>query len=180
MKLDKSQNILIVGLGLLGGSYAMALKKQGFTVNAITRSQKSIDYALENNLIDEGASQVDAKLIEKADLIVFALYPHVFVDWIRENGHLLREGTILTDVTGVKSCLVHEIQSMLKPGVEFIAAHPMAGREVYGVENSDDGIFRGANYIVASSEKYSSRSSCPGLSFKLNGYSGLIKKTCFS
>ena len=153
MKLDKSQNILIVGLGLLGGSYAMALKKQGFTVNAITRSQKSIDYALENNLIDEGASQVDAKLIEKADLIVFALYPHVFVDWIRENGHLLREGTILTDVTGVKSCLVHEIQSMLKPGVEFIAAHPMAGREVYGVENSDDGIFRGANYIVVPTDK---------------------------
>ncbi len=153
MKLEKSHNILIVGLGLLGGSYAKALKKQGFTVNAITRSQKSIDYALENNLIDKGAACVDEALIQSADVIVFALYPHVFVQWIQENGHLLRQGTILTDVTGVKGGLVQKIQSMLKPGVEFIAAHPMAGREVYGVENSDDSIFRGANYIVVPTEK---------------------------
>ena len=153
MKLEKSHNILIVGLGLLGGSYAMALKRQGFTVNAITRSQSSIDYALEHKLIDRGASFVDAALIQEADVMVFALYPHVFVDWIRENGHLIREGTILTDVTGVKGGLVQKIQAMLKPGVEFIAAHPMAGREVYGVENSDDGIFRGANYIVVPTDK---------------------------
>ncbi len=153
MKLEKKHNILIVGLGLLGGSYAKALKKQGFAVNAITRSQKSIDYALENNIIDEGAAAVDESLIQKADLIVFALYPHVFVEWIRDNGHLLKEGTVLTDVTGVKSGLVQQIQSMLKPGVEFIAAHPMAGREVYGVENSDDGIFKGANYIVVPTDK---------------------------
>ena len=153
MKLEKTHNILIVGLGLLGGSYAKALKKQGFTVNAITRSQKSIDYALENEIIDAGAAQVDELLLQKADVIVFALYPHVFVEWIREHGHLLREGTILTDVTGVKSGLVEQIQSMLKPGVEFIAAHPMAGREVYGVENSDDGIFKGANYIVVPTDK---------------------------
>jgi len=96
---------------------------------------------------------VDTELIVGADLIVFALYPHVFLEWIRDNGHLLREGTILTDVTGVKSGLVQEIQSLLKPGVEFIAAHPMAGREVGGVENSDDSIFRGANYIVVPTEK---------------------------
>ena len=153
MKLEKKHNILIVGLGLLGGSYAKALKKQGFTVNAITRSQKSIDYALENKIIDEGAANVDETLIQKADVIVFALYPHVFVEWIRDNGHLLQAGTILTDVTGVKSGLVQKIQSMLKPGVEFIAAHPMAGREVYGVENSDDSIFKGANYIVVPTDK---------------------------
>lgn len=153
MKLEKSHNILIVGLGLLGGSYAMALKKKGFTVNAITRSQKSIDYALENNLIDQGSTSVDEGLIQKADVIVFALYPHVFVEWIAQNGHLLREGTILTDVTGVKSGLVQKIQSMLKPEVEFIAAHPMAGREVCGVQNSDDSIFRGANYIVVPTDK---------------------------
>lgn len=153
MKLDNNKTILIVGLGLLGGSYAKALKKQGFTVNAITRSQNSIDYALEHRLIDNGTTAVDPDLIQNADLIVFALYPHVFIEWIRSNGHLIKEGTVLTDVTGVKGCIVHEIQSMLKPGVEFIAAHPMAGREVYGVENSDDCIFQGANYIVVPTEK---------------------------
>ena len=153
MILQKTHKILIVGLGLLGGSYARALKKQGFSVSAITLDQKSIDFALENGIIDKGSTQVDRQMLQQADVIVFALYPHVFVDWIRQNGHLLKEGTILTDVTGVKSGLVEQIQSMLKPGVEFIAAHPMAGRELSGVENSDDSIFRGANYIVVPTEK---------------------------
>lgn len=169
MILDNSKTILIVGLGLLGGSYAKALKKKNFTVNAITRSQKSIDYALENGLIDKGSTQVDPELIQAADLIVFALYPSVFTDWIRDNGHLLKEGTILTDVTGVKSCIVYEIQDMLKPGVEFIAAHPMAGREVYGVENSDDTIFHGANYIVVPTDKnsYGAIELCQSLGWTL-------------
>ena len=169
MILDNTKNVLIVGLGLLGGSYAKALKKKGFTVNAITRSQSSIDYALEKGLIDRGSTQVDAELIQSADLMVFALYPHVFLDWIRDNGHLIKEGTVLTDVTGVKSCIVYEIQDMLKPGVEFIAAHPMAGREVYGVENSDDGIFKGANYIVVPTEKnsYSAIELCQSLGHTL-------------
>ncbi len=153
MKLDTSKTILIVGLGLLGGSYARALKKKGYTVNAITKDQSSIAYALENGLIDQGTTQVDKDLIASADLIVFALYPHVFIEWIKEHGHLIKEGTVVTDVTGVKGCIVYEIQSLLKPGVEFIAAHPMAGREVYGVENSDDGIFKGANYLVVPTEK---------------------------
>lgn len=153
MILQKTHKILIVGLGLLGGSYARALKKQGFSVSAITLDRKSIDFALENGIIDKGSTQVDRQMLQEADVIVFALYPHVFVDWIRQNGHLLKEGTILTDVTGVKSGLVQKIQSMLKPGVEFIAAHPMAGRELSGVENSDDSIFRGANYIVVPTEK---------------------------
>ena len=169
MILDNTKNVLIVGLGLLGGSYAKALKKKGFTVNAITRSQSSIDYALEKGLIDRGSTQVDAELIQSADLMVFALYPHVFLDWIRDNGHLIKEGTVLTDVTGVTSCIVYEIQDMLKPGVEFIAAHPMAGREVYGVENSDDGIFKGANYIVVPTEKnsYSAIELCQSLGHTL-------------
>lgn len=153
MKLDNSKHILIVGLGLLGGSYAMALKRQGYRVSAITRQQSSIDYALAHEIIDDGTTEVDAALLASADVVVFALYPSTFREWIRENGHLLKAGTILTDVTGVKSRLVYEIQAMLPEGVEFIAAHPMAGREVYGVENSTDAIFHGANYIVVPTEK---------------------------
>ena len=145
MKLDQNTRILIVGLGLLGGSYAMALKQQGYHVDAITRSQHSIDYALQKGWIDSGTTQVSPALLAQAKLIVFALYPHVFTDWIRQHGALLRPGTVLTDVTGVKGRRVYEIQALLPDGVEFIAAHPMAGREVYGVENSDAGIFRGAN-----------------------------------
>lgn len=155
MKIDKSKKILIVGLGLLGGSYAKSLTKQGYYVTAITLEQASVDYAVEHNIITKGSAFVDEALIAEADIIVFALYPHVFVKWIRENGHLITPKTVITDVTGVKECIVYEIQSLLPDGVEFISAHPMAGRETSGVENADDSIFKNANYIVVPTEKNS-------------------------
>ena len=155
MKLNKNSEttILIVGLGLLGGSYARALKKKGYTVIAIEKRKSAIEYALKNAIIDEGTDTVDEKFISRASLIVFALYPKVFLEWINEYAYMLPKGAVITDVTGVKSCIVDEIQSKLPDGVEFIAAHPMAGREVYGVENSDDGIFRNANFIVVPTDK---------------------------
>ena len=153
MIVDVSKRILIVGLGLLGGSYAKALRRFGFHISAITKEQSSIDYALQEQIIDEGSTQPDERIIGEADLVVFALYPHVFVEWIRENQRLLKSGALITDVTGVKGSVVYRIQDMLRPDVEFIAAHPMAGREVSGVENSTEKMFVGANYIVTPTDK---------------------------
>lgn len=153
MKLIKKINILIVGLGLLGGSYAKGLKKLGFTVNAITKDKISVDFALQNGIIDYGTTKIEPEIIGKADLVIFALYPHTFKEWIKENQQYFKSGAILTDVTGVKGCIVEDIQNMLRSDVEYIAAHPMAGKEVSGVENSDDAIFKGANYIVVPTEK---------------------------
>ena len=153
MIVDISKRILIVGLGLLGGSYARVLKRFGFHISAITKEQSSIDYALKEGLIDEGSVELDQTLIGEADLVIFALYPHVFVEWIEQNQSLFKSGALITDVTGVKGSIVYTIQDMLRPDVEFIAAHPMAGREVSGVENSTDKMFAGANYIVTPTEK---------------------------
>lgn len=153
MKLIKKINILIVGLGLLGGSYAKGLKRLGFTVNAITKDKISVDFALQNGIIDYGTTKIEPEIIGKADLVIFALYPHTFKEWIKENQQYFKSGAILTDVTGVKGCIVEDIQNMLRSDVEYIAAHPMAGKEVSGVENSDDAIFKGANYIVVPTEK---------------------------
>lgn len=153
MNLDTTKHILIVGMGLLGGSYAKALTKKGFYVSAITRSKSSIDYALSEGMIQRGTTEIDPDIIADADLVIFALYPHIFIEWIRENQHLFKSGAVITDVTGVKGCIVPVIQDMLRPDVEFIAAHPMAGKEVSGVQNSDDAIFKGANYVVTPSEK---------------------------
>lgn len=151
--LTKDTNILIVGLGVIGGSYARALSRQGYTVRCITKEQKDIDYALSLGMIKEGSTEVKAKFVQKADLIIFALYPHIFVEWIKEHQHLFAAGTLITDVTGVKSRIVYEVQSILRPDVEFIAAHPMAGRESSGVEYSDDRVFIGANYIITPTER---------------------------
>ena len=153
MIVDVSKKILIVGLGLLGGSYAKILKRFGFHISAITKDQSSIDYALKEKLIDEGSIQIDERIIGEADLVIFALYPHIFVEWIEQNQGLLKSGALITDVTGVKESIVYKIQDMLRQDVEFIAAHPMAGREVSGVENSTDKMFAGANYIVTPTEK---------------------------
>ena len=79
MKLSKNLNILIVGLGLLGGSYARVLKQKGFKVSAITKNQDDIDFALENGIIDNGTTELDAEIIGNADLVIFALYPHIFI-----------------------------------------------------------------------------------------------------
>lgn len=148
MKLDDVKNVLIVGLGLLGGSYAKALTKKGFDVKVITLSQDDIDYAVGEGFISGGTTEVDPELIANSQLIIFALYPHTFIEWVEKYGSLIKSGTVVTDVTGVKSCIVDKIQDMLPSGVEFIAAHPMAGKETCGVRNADDAIFKSANYIV--------------------------------
>lgn len=153
MIVDVSKKILIVGLGLLGGSYARVLKRFGFHISAITKEQSSIDYAINEGIIDEGSTELDEEIIGNADLVIFALYPHVFVEWIENNQKLLKSGAIITDVTGVKRSIVYKIQDILRDDVEFIAAHPMAGREVSGVENSTDKMFQGANYIVTPTDK---------------------------
>ncbi len=153
MIVNVSKKILIVGLGLLGGSYARVLKRFGFHISAITKEQSSIDYALKEGLIDEGSVKLDEKIIGEADIVIFALYPHIFIEWIEQNQNFLKSGAIVTDVTGVKCSVVYKVQEMLRPDVEFIAAHPMAGREVSGVENSTDKMFAGANYIVTPTDK---------------------------
>lgn len=152
MKFDKDTKILIVGLGLIGGSYAEALSSGGYEVGAIDCNADSIDFALEKGWISSGRADTDGEYIVKFDLIVFALYPHIFIDWIKQNQRFIRPGALLTDVTGVKCSVVYEVQKLLRSDLEFIGAHPMAGREVSGVRNAKKEIFTDANYIVTPTE----------------------------
>lgn len=153
MKLNKDMKILIVGLGLIGGSYAEALSKKGYEVGAIDQKQEAIDFALRKGYIASGKTSVDKDYVGKFDIVVFALYPHAFVEWIEKYQNCLKSGAIITDVTGVKGGVVCDVQNALRKDVEFIAAHPMAGRECSGVENAKAEIFEGANYIVVPTEK---------------------------
>ena len=146
--LPLSTRVLIVGLGLMGGSYARALTAKGYRVTAITKDEADVTYALENGIVAEATTAVEPRLIAEADLVVFALYPHILTNWITEHQHLFSPHTIITDVTGVKTSVVSAVQETLRPDVEFIASHPMAGRELSGVRNSTAAIFSNANYIV--------------------------------
>ena len=150
--LDPDSRILIVGLGLIGGSYAEGLTRAGFEVGAVTRSQESVDYALSKGFISSGTTEVTREYVSRFDIIVFALYPHVFLSWIENFQDYIKPGALLTDVTGVKRSVVYKVQEMLRDDLEFVGAHPMAGRELYGVKNADCSVFEGANYIVTPTE----------------------------
>lgn len=154
IELTKDTKILIIGLGVIGGGYAKALTYGGYRhVRCITKNPADIDYAIAKGIIEYGTVEVEEELVRSSELIVFALYPHIFREWIEKYQHLFSPGTIITDVTGVKSGIVEEIQDILRSDVEFISAHPMAGRERSGVEYSNAEVFRGANYIVVPTQK---------------------------
>lgn len=153
MKISKDKRFLIIGLGLIGGSYAKGLRKAGYYVGAIDTDKKAIKYALDNDIIDSGSSLKEEQYIKSFDIIIFALYPHTFINWIKENQNLLKENALMTDVTGVKKIVVEEIQNILRKDLEFVPSHPMAGRELSGVQNSDEKIFVGANYLVVPTDK---------------------------
>lgn len=153
MTINKNTRFLIIGLGLLGGSYAKGLTGKGYYVEAITKEEADAAYALEHKMVQKATTEIDPMMIKSADVIIFTLYPGTFVQWIEENGRLIKPGTIITDVTGVKGCIVDRIQNMLPPMVEFISAHPMAGKETFGVRNSDERIFYGMNYLVVPTDR---------------------------
>ena len=155
--LKKDIKILIVGLGLIGGSYAKRLSEKGYYVGAITRSQDTIEYALKNGFIKSGDTIIKEEYINQFDLIVFALYPKVLLKWLEENQKYLKSNAILTDVTGVKQAIVYKIEGMLRDDLEFIGSHPMAGREVYGIKNADPNIFNDANFIITPTKNSSKK-----------------------
>ncbi|MDL2323820.1 prephenate dehydrogenase [Ruminococcaceae bacterium OttesenSCG-928-A16] len=150
--MKQNANFLIVGLGLMGGSYAMGLTQNGHTVNALDKDPATIQWALEHGLIAGGTHTLNSAeahaLIGKADYIVLALYPNSIVPWLTQNKPYCKPGAVLTDLAGVKACFVPQAQALLAPHFEFIPSHPMAGREVSGVQNANPAIFKGANFII--------------------------------
>lgn len=152
--IKKDTRFLIVGLGLIGGSYAMGLKKNGYHVDAIEINQLSIDFAIKNGIIDNG-STFDINLIKNADFIISGLYPNMMAEWFSTYQKYMKSGTFLTDVSGVKCNIIHRVQETLRDDIQFLASHPMAGKEVSGVKFADDSIFHIANFIITPTEKNS-------------------------
>lgn len=145
--------ISIIGLGLIGG--AMARRLRGFhncTIAAYNRTQESLDLALSDGVIDIACSDA-GEAFSDADLVIMCLYPQLNVDYVRDNLDKIKDGAVITDVTGVKGYIVKEMEKILPDTVDFIGGHPMAGREVGGYKNSTDTLFDGAPYIITPSRK---------------------------
>ena len=146
-------NIGIIGLGLMGASFVKRLSPQkDKTIYGIDQNKQTIQTALELNIIKEGSTD-PGKLIKKCNLIILALYPTMIKPWIVENQQYLESGTILMDISGVKTNIVEPVQAILREDLELISIHPMCGRESRGIDFAQADIFDNANYIIVPTDK---------------------------
>jgi len=147
-----SKNILIVGLGLLGGSLAKALQGSGYFRMGFTRSGEVRRCALSDGAIEETADAV-ALLLAKADLVVLALPVEAAIAFLEEHAGEFKKGAVVTDVGSVKSAVVKTGQTLLHPkGVFFAGSHPMAGTEFSGYEHSFREMYDNADVFVCPGE----------------------------
>lgn len=149
-------NITIVGLGLIGGSLAKAIRKNIDFNNlwATDVNQNVLKAAKEDGVIDEGYINPEIPLSD-SDITIFCTYPSATVEIIRNSVNHFKPDSIVTDASGIKNNIVKEIKSFMRKDVEFIGGHPMSGRESIGYESSDGGIFNSAEYILTPDENTS-------------------------
>lgn len=141
-------NIVIVGLGVIGGSLAMALKEAGYNnIFGVDTNEETLRKAKELGIIKEGCTTGE-KFFKDADLTMLSIYPKLVHDFVDRNKHLFKEGSVITDATGIKKMFIKDIIDILPDGVDFVFGHPMAGREKKGIDFASNQVFKGANYII--------------------------------
>lgn len=143
--------ITIVGLGVIGGSYALSLKDKYSEIYAIDINNKSVEEAKKMQIIKKGAnylSKESYEIIEKTDILVLALYPSMIGDFIESYKKYFKDGLIITDVAGIKTKIMDDIDTKLPQNVDFIFTHPMAGKEKKGFSYASGSIFQDANFII--------------------------------
>lgn len=145
--------ILIVGLGVIGGGYAMALKEAGYKeIYGVDASLETLEKAKNLGIIKEGFMD-ESEIISKVDLVILAIYPNLVKDFIIKNKNKFKDKTIITDVTGIKQLFMDDVVKMLPDNIDFVFAHPMAGREKKGIDYATNEVFKGANFLITVSEK---------------------------
>lgn len=140
--------IVIVGLGLIGGSIAKALRlNTDHAIYGIDTNEESLLDACSCGAIDGKAG---AEELRTADVVYLCVYPQGAIKFTEEYGPQLKQGCVLTDACGIKQAICTGIEKLKPNGkYEFVAGHPMAGKELSGFSASDAAIFAGASYLVA-------------------------------
>ncbi|RNC29808.1 MAG: Prephenate dehydrogenase [Candidatus Dichloromethanomonas elyunquensis] len=140
--------ITIVGLGLIGGSYASALRKMNpKKLWAIDIERDILDQAENRGIIDGGYIE-GASVLKRSDLVIISVYPELTVRFIQENLDYFKPGSVLTDAAGIKKKVIDDIRKFIRKDLDFVGGHPLAGKECSGFANASSDIFMGANYIV--------------------------------
>ncbi|MFA6378414.1 MAG: prephenate dehydrogenase/arogenate dehydrogenase family protein [Candidatus Omnitrophota bacterium] len=144
----------VIGIGLLGGSIALALKKNHLAreVVGVSRRQAALNFALKNKIVDHGTSDI-VKAVENADLVILATPIQTILSLLVSLGSRLKRGCILTDVGSTKASIVSAAQKHLPNHVLFVGGHPLAGSEKKGVEFSDAALFNQSFCLLTPTDK---------------------------
>lgn len=158
-------NYGIVGLGLMGGSLAKAIRQNILSQHNATgkifaagRNKAAMSQAKDEGVIDDfflsnGEKDETSEMLKKCDFVFVCLYPHMTLDFFIEHKNDFKQGSILTDISGVKTLIMENLSDFERDDVDFIAGHPMAGSEKEGYANSSGSIFKNRNYILMPREK---------------------------
>ena len=146
--------VTIIGLGLIGGSLAQALResREVRTVSGVDSDPGSVEYALEKGIIDEGSLDI-GEGAAGAEVIVAATYVGTIADTIRATVPHAEDGALITDVGSVKAGIVREVEGFIPERLGFVGGHPIAGTENSGVRNADPALFRGKRCILTPTDK---------------------------
>lgn len=145
--------IVVVGLGVIGGSFTMALKKAGYNeVYGIDINKESLKKAKRQGLIKDGFISGE-EVLKDADFVVISLYPRLIKKFILDNEKNFKDGAVITDTTGTKKLFIEDVINVLPHNIDFIFGHPMAGREKKGIDFASAEVFSGANYIITPVER---------------------------
>ncbi len=148
------RNILIVGLGLIGGSIAVSLKNSGYKgkIYGFDLSEDRVKKAIDMKAVDEAFTDLKKIPWKEIDLVIIATPVRTFENVAKQIKPYLKKDTVVTDVGSVKGDLVKTLEEILKP-VKFVGAHPIAGTEKEGIENSVVGLFKGKKLILTIDEE---------------------------
>ncbi|MCY4379456.1 MAG: prephenate dehydrogenase/arogenate dehydrogenase family protein [Candidatus Dadabacteria bacterium] len=149
------EKVSVVGLGLIGGSLAAALRESGEVgeVFGVERDEESLRFALENGITDAGASEIGPG-ISGSEIVVVATYVDAIAGVAEEISGFVSPGTAVCDVGSVKASIVREMEKGPR-NIRFVGAHPIAGKETSGVRESDPGLFSGKRCVVTPVENTS-------------------------
>ena len=141
------RNIVIVGLGLIGGSLAKALHGfEDFDLIGVDVSQPTLRYALEHDIVDR-AELDPVRALSQGDLVFLCLHPRGIVEFMSAHRDHFKPGAMITDVCGIKGAIL-EGAKVLPSTVSFVGGHPMAGTEFSGIQHALVNMFQGAHYIL--------------------------------
>lgn len=141
-----NKRIVIIGLGLIGASFAMALRGfRDYEIIGVDISEETLSFARTHGVADRVTPDTD--VVQDADVVILCLHPEGIMAFLKEHASRFRAGALVTDVCGVKGSVMKAAEA-LPPNVDFIGCHPMAGKETSGITHADGALFSGAHMIL--------------------------------